>query len=91
MSSPEKEKLNVDISTLLYWCVVGEKHVSGKGDFLRWAVRLARDLVEREREMWMGNSTAKNFNTATTSQNAYASCVDKVNIEADYGADDDDS
>jgi hypothetical protein len=37
MSSPEKEKLNVDISTLLYWCVVGEKHVSGKGDFLRWA------------------------------------------------------
>jgi hypothetical protein len=34
MSSPEKEKLNVDISTLLYWCVVGEKHVIGRGKFL---------------------------------------------------------
>jgi hypothetical protein len=54
-------------------------------------MRLARDLVERERGMWMGNSTAKNFNTATTPQNAYASCVDEVNIEADYGANDDDS
>lgn len=54
-------------------------------------MRLARDLVERERGMWMGNSTAKNFNTATTPQNAYASCVDKVNIGADYGADDDDA
>jgi hypothetical protein len=41
--------------------------------------------------MWMGNSTAKVFNTATTPRNAYASCVDKVCDEADYGADDDDS
>ena len=49
MSSPEKEKLNVDISTLLHWCVVGEKHVSGKGDFLRWTGEIGeRDFVERE-------------------------------------------
>jgi hypothetical protein len=34
MSSPEKEKLNVDISTLLDWCVVDAKHVSGRGEFL---------------------------------------------------------
>jgi len=39
----------------------------------------------------MGNSTAKNFNPATTPQYAYANCVDKVCDEADYGADDDDS
>jgi hypothetical protein len=52
-------------------------------------MRLARDFVERERGLWVGNSAAKNFNPATTPQNAYASCEDKFNIEVDYGADDD--